>query len=218
MNLWLTLSAGSLLLPGIISIFKQPFIVTVVIINSCLFSLLYHTSNEENYLILDSIWAVLLSLVAMAMLLTMALTYGLKNWRVISASMLSIAALLAFFIHGYAENREDIEGNEKYVLAHTLWHILSTLAITILVTTKIDYAYLRGKYAHLYRTPKHMYENWYNGDPQVKNRDEKVGTKSGDRPGTKSEDRPGTKSEDRPGTKIVDRPGTKSVDRPVRKV
>lgn len=140
------LSALTLAVPTIIAVFNQPVVFTVILTNATLWSVLYHYSKETQYQSLDEIWANLVIIIAgTLMVLTMPM-YPVYHWRIILPTILGALGVFIFLTRGYVPLGERPSNIEEYEFWHSIWHILATLTILILVTSKYDIRTIKDSY------------------------------------------------------------------------
>jgi uncharacterized membrane protein YfcA len=142
-------SSAFLFIPTFISFFRQSLIVTIILLNSAIFSTLYHLSDEKDYETFDLIWASLAILIGLLLLAALARKYPPWNWRIFMPFALSTAAFVIYFVEGSASTTEDTDSSH-YDLWHSLWHLLIGLAGLFLVWTPVNLADANISYADLY--------------------------------------------------------------------
>ena len=131
------ITAASMGVPAIVSTVKMPMFYTVLLANSTVWSMMYHSKHEQQFQSLDEFWANLLVFISAIMYNLVFLSYGPTHWRSIAATLLGIVALVMFFTNGYAEKGKTTEDIEHYDLYHSLWHGFASLTILVIVTSDI---------------------------------------------------------------------------------
>lgn len=141
------LSAISMFVPTIIAIFRQPVVFTVILINAALWSSLYHYSAETKYQSLDEIWANMVIIVAGTLMVLTLPMYPFYHWRIVLPTITGLAALYVFFFtKAYVPLGQVPQNLDEYDKWHSLWHILATVTILILVTSKFNLKVIGDSY------------------------------------------------------------------------
>jgi hypothetical protein len=124
-------SAASLFLPAVISLYTQPFFVSLVLLLAALFSTLYHESDETTYATADEITALIAFLLVFVMLTLLAVKYGIFSRRVVIPFVFGAVAV-GFYLFGNDQEGDGLTTRAEDI-NHSIWHIGTTLAATFIV-------------------------------------------------------------------------------------
>ncbi len=97
-----------------------------------MFSSLYHFYDEQNYEMLDVIFAVLTGLILAFLLIRIWKMYGTKSIRFLTPFIFGVLSLSVYFVNGSAYDHSDTQ-NIQYAIFHTMWHVLSSITATLIV-------------------------------------------------------------------------------------
>lgn len=145
------LSALTLYIPAVVSIWTQPFPVSIILFISATWSSLYHYHQEKEFQELDVIWANLTSLFTLFMVVLVAMQFGFFSRQVMLPLLTASIALGIFIFKGSVPQGGTIEDVPNYDVWHGIWHILSSLTALGFVYHKTNYDYVLKPFSFLFR-------------------------------------------------------------------
>jgi predicted membrane channel-forming protein YqfA (hemolysin III family) len=146
-NIWTVVSAGSMFLPAIVSIWTQSVVVTLVLLTAAGASTLYHSHDESSFSMYDVVGALAAGLLVLLMLLMHMRHYRLWHWRTGVPLLCFLGGLFVYSWRGSAVGQVHPNHIEEYDLYHSIWHVLGTLAALFTVMTPVDLKQLNDLFA-----------------------------------------------------------------------
>lgn len=155
---WVVASSALFFVPALIAFLRQSVLVAIVFINAAIFSTLYHIYDEDKYESLDVFWANMAMTVALVMLAVISIHYAPWNWRVLVPSVTGIVGLAMYFVGGQTVLSDGtVQEDPHYDLYHSLWHLLLSIAGTVVAWTPVDFAEAQQSYGQVYLNLYHNY-------------------------------------------------------------
>jgi len=131
-------SAASLFVPALVAVWKQPFVVSGILMAAAGISTMYHVYDESAFLMQDMIASTGAALLTLMMWLLIASRYRFTSWRVWMPAVTFSAGLVLYFLTGTSTSDTHPNDIKNYELYHTIWHLLGSLAALAVVLTPID--------------------------------------------------------------------------------
>jgi glucan phosphoethanolaminetransferase (alkaline phosphatase superfamily) len=129
---WLVLlSACTLLIPAMFSIWTQPMLVTLILGNVCLYTILGRIFSDSSYRELEKIWSTVGVLLSLVLLAIIGLHYSPWHWRVFMPFVLGVAAAIS-----YGMIQDPFVTDNDYFRA--AWYAFTSLAFMFLIATPTD--------------------------------------------------------------------------------
>jgi hypothetical protein len=145
------LSALTLYIPATVSIWTQPFPITLILFASATWSSLYHYHREQEYGQLDVIWANITSLFTALMLILVSMQFGFFSKQVMWPLFVALVALFIYDTKAFIHEGETPQDVPNYNIWHGIWHLLSSLTALLLVYHKTNYKYALKPFSFLFR-------------------------------------------------------------------
>jgi len=145
------LTALTLYIPAYISIWTQPFPITLIILAAATWSSLYHYHRELEFQEMDVIWANLTSLFIGLMLILVSMQYGFFSQQVIWPLIIAIVAMIIYINKASVRPGESVSTVPNYDYWHGLWHLLTSLTAFLLVNHRTNYKYILKPFIYLFR-------------------------------------------------------------------
>lgn len=147
-NPWVIASSTTFFVPALVASCYQSILVAIVFFNAALFSTMYHAYGENRYESLDIIWASLALLLALMLIAVLVKRFGVWSWQVLLPMLMGSTAIVLYLTEG------NITGNmrpSEYETFHSLWHVLSSIAVTLLAMHPVRLSELDVTYPEVFR-------------------------------------------------------------------
>jgi len=133
-------SSLSLIIPTIVSSVRQPMPVTILLLLTTTFSVLFHTHYERRFAQEDMIFAFLTLLMSAVAYVLLSWKLGWLHWKVVLVKLLSILGFSMYLTKGSrGHDAHESDRDDDYDVFHGIWHISGSLAILILVLQDIPW-------------------------------------------------------------------------------